>query len=275
MLPVVYAYRDEGEMSLLTRWKPRRVVCTQDAGHADLPGLLYVVKFAQGKPGAAALISEVICTEVFKRAGLATLEPVLVSVSPAFAASCNLKSDFPYKIQPGYHFGTIHKNDVEAGPPLGYDDLYDPTQLIDIWVFDTWVGNIDRECEGNTLLRVTKDGTFDLIASDQSDCFCGAKVFCSNEFESSFRKRGRSPSVGFLPYVIAANDGPKAIWKSLKKVDGVLPNLPEVMKLVPEEWWSQAQIEPMQVLRQLRERARRLNEILNPDEWGVSHGLFV
>jgi hypothetical protein len=47
------------------------------------------------------------------------------------------------------------------------------------------------------------------------------------------------------------------------------------MKLVPEEWWSQAQIEPMQVLRQLRERARRLNEILNPDEWGVSHGLFV
>ena len=51
---------------------------TLRANHADEPGNLYVVKFLQGQTGAAALISEVICTSLYRLAGLATLDPVII-----------------------------------------------------------------------------------------------------------------------------------------------------------------------------------------------------
>jgi len=50
-----------------------------------------------------------------------------------------------------------------------------PARLLHLWVLDTWFNNIDRELHGNTLLEVAR-GQFDLIAADQSDCFCGAKI---------------------------------------------------------------------------------------------------
>ena len=79
----VYAYRDNGWMSRLTRWKPRRVYCTEDANHRDEPGIEHVVKFRQGKIGAAALISEVVCGGLLAAGGVPALDGRLVSVSAA------------------------------------------------------------------------------------------------------------------------------------------------------------------------------------------------
>lgn len=103
----VYAYRDNGWMSRLTRWKPRRVYCTEDANHRDEPGIEHVVKFRQGKIGAAALISEVLCGGLLAAGGVPALDVRLVAVSPQFAASCATKTEIPYVIQAGLHFGTV------------------------------------------------------------------------------------------------------------------------------------------------------------------------
>ncbi len=46
-MKTVHAYRDNGWMSRLTRWKPRRVYCTDDANHRDEPGVEHVVKFRE------------------------------------------------------------------------------------------------------------------------------------------------------------------------------------------------------------------------------------
>jgi len=57
----VYAYRDNGPMLAFSRWKPRRVFCTGKPDHSDQPPVEHVVKFRQGAPGTAALISEIVC----------------------------------------------------------------------------------------------------------------------------------------------------------------------------------------------------------------------
>jgi len=68
-LQTVYAYRDAGWMSEKTRWKPRRVFCTDLADHSDRPGVEHVVKFRQAAAGAAALVSEVLCTKLLRSVG--------------------------------------------------------------------------------------------------------------------------------------------------------------------------------------------------------------
>jgi hypothetical protein len=99
----VYAYRDNGPMSLLTRWKPRRVYCTGQADHADAPGVEHVVKFRQGKVGTAALISEILGTQLLAAGGVRVLDSRLVLASEAFAESYKGKTDIPYAVEPGLH----------------------------------------------------------------------------------------------------------------------------------------------------------------------------
>ena len=114
----VYAYRDNGWMSRLTRWKPRRVYCTEDANHRDEPGIEHVVKFRQGKIGAAALISEVVCGGLLAAGGVPAPRRSAGFSEAQFAASCATKTEIPYAIEAGLHFGTVLRTDVENGPPL-------------------------------------------------------------------------------------------------------------------------------------------------------------
>lgn len=237
LLPLVHAYRDEGPQSKISRWKPRKVFCTDRADHADEPGRLYAVKFVQGKAGAAALISEVICTELLKCAKLPTLEMAIIQASEGFAASCRRKPEIPYSITAGLHFGTLHRSDVESGPPLAYDDVASPIDLIRLWVFDTWVGNIDRGQEGNILLAVTARAKFNVIAADQSDCFCGAKRFCGTDFDSALRRQGPAASVSFLPQAIFDNGGPSSIRRAVSEVQQCSASLDKALLLVPSSWW--------------------------------------
>lgn len=265
----MHAYRDCGPQSEVTRWKPRRVSCTLRANHADEPGNLYVVKFLQGQTGAAALISEVICTSLYRLAGLATLDPVIVCASGSFAASYLGNTQIPYNIVPGDHFGTMHRSDVEAGPPPDYDDLADPSQVIRLWVFDSWVNDIDRERDGNILLTLAGSGKFDIVAADQSDCFCGAATFCSADFTGAMSKAKRAPSVSFLPTIIFHNGGPAAIREAIKEVRDSIRHIPSAVSLVPQQWWNISKIDPGRIENVLVSRARRLEDILKPDEWAI------
>jgi len=269
MLPTVFAYRDDGPQAEMTRWKPRRVFCTLEADHRDAPGTLYVVKFASGQAGAAALISETVSTRLFALAGCGTLTPAIVRASEGFAASFNRKSDYPGPISHGDYYGTLHRDDVEAGPPPGYDDLAQPLELLRLWVLDSWLCNIDREIEGNILLTLATKGRFHLIAADQSDCFCGASVFCSSGFRNAMKNRGPAPSVSFLPYVIFKHGGPNVIRKTAAEVRGILPRLPEILGLIPESWWQRSGLTPKIVYEALVARANRLEDILNPSQWEV------
>jgi hypothetical protein len=258
MLPTVFAYRDDGPQAQ-TRWKPRRVFCTLESNHSDAPGILYVVKFAAGQTGAAALISEVVSTRIFALAGFRTLSSAIVRASEGFAASCNRKSDYSGPVSAGDYYGTSHRDDVEAGPPPSYDDLAQPLDLLRLWVFDSWLCNIDREIEGNILLSLATRGRFHLIAADQSDCFCG----------DAMRTRGPASSVPFLPNVIYRNGGPNAIRRSIVEVRAIIPQLRAVFDLIPESWWQRALLTADAVGDVLASRANRLEEILNPTQWEV------
>jgi hypothetical protein len=114
--------------------------------------LRHVVKYRQGKKGTCALISEVVCFNLFKAGGLRVLDARYVEASDGFAASCQKQSSIPYRVVAGSHFGTILKTNVENGPPTDLDQIQDYQQLVDMWAFDSWICNIDRELEGNMLM---------------------------------------------------------------------------------------------------------------------------
>jgi hypothetical protein len=274
-VPTVYAYRDAGPMTVATKWKPRRVECTGAPDHSDAPGIMFVVKYASGKEGCACAISELICTQLLGKVGLRTLDPHLVSVSPSFAASCNLKMDLRYAVSPGYHYGTTLKTDVDDGPPLSLGDLFEPNDLVLLWVADTWIGNIDRPVYGNTLLELAGSSSFHLIASDQSDCFGGTGLMCSEGFESGFLKLKKAPGPEVLTAAIFQSGGSLALCGAIAKVQQAAAELDDVISVVPATWWFGSGLGPSLVKKVLLQRLEHLIEILNPGEWEVIDGVVI
>jgi hypothetical protein len=272
---LVHAFRDDGPQDQKTKWKPRRVYCTADANHADAPGIPHVVKYASNRESAAALISEAVCTRLLSVGGLATLDPTIVRANSTFAASCNAKSDFPYRVLEGDHFGTILREDVEAGPPLEYDDIAEPFEIILLWVFDTWLCNIDREIYGNTLLKAGKAGKFSIIASDQSDCFCGTGSFCSTEFAKAMAKKPAAPPLKLLVTAISNNGGPTAIRRAIARANATVGSVNQALGCAADTWWGLARIDPDEVAKVLVERASNLENILRPSQWGVPDGAII
>jgi hypothetical protein len=274
-IPVVHAYRDDGPMSVLTKWKPRRVECTPTPDHQAIRGQMYVVKYACGNEGCACAISELVCTQLLSKVGVRTLIPCVVTVNPGFAASCNFKSDFPYPIMEGEHFGTTLMEDVEDGPPPSLSDLNSPWELVLLWAADTWVGNIDREKNGNTLLQYAGDGRFHVIASDQSDCFGGTASFCSESFPSGFLKQSSASAPSVLAGAIAAAGGRGAVAEAIRRVQAVVVEIPSVLSTVPTPWWNQSKIQPSSVMGSLRTRAENLQDIIKPADWELPDGVLL
>ncbi len=274
-LPSVHAYRDDGPMSLPTKWKPRRVECTKNQNHQDLPGEMFVVKYARGAEGCACAISELVCTQLLKQVGIRTLKPYVVRVSPSFAASCNFKTDFPYSISAGEHFGTLLETDVEDGPPPTINDLRDPWDLVQLWVADTWIGNVDRERNGNILLQHAGNGKFDIIAADQSDCFGGASNLCSQQFTKIYLNRGTASAPKILPTAIAKCGGRPAVAQAITKVESVASILSGVVAGVPAAWLSGAAIQPGMLVNALQTRLSKLTEIVRPSQWEVPNGVLI
>jgi len=262
-LPTVHAYRDEGPVLRdLTRWRPRLVRCTQSQDHSDQPGTRHVVKYAQGQTGTAALISEVVCHALLSAAGCTTLDAVLVCASSQFAAA-HENTDVLYEIVPGIHFGTVLLDDVQPGPPPSLDHLADATELIDIWVMDTWLMNIDRSVMGNLLMRPGSSGKWDLIPADQSDCFGGATYFQDGTFVAMARTNGPAESWQPLLNQAILAHGARSVEDAIGKVRTAAECVKSACGAVPHQWWEQAGIEPAQVQRCLMDRARNIGKIVD------------
>lgn len=263
----VFAYRDDEAMGP-TRWKPHKVFCTTTAEQTDDPGIAYVVKFCQGRNGAAAMISEVLCAGLYRAGGIETLDPVAVHASPSFAKSWNQSVDVNQAIVPGTYFGTVFRGDVLAGPPSSPQQVDDLGQLFDIWVFDCWVCNLDRCLPGNVLLSLRKSkGTWRIIASDQSDCFCGASVFGSDGWQQRMLGRGRSEGI-FVPECVAHHRGAAGLALRVEKCRQSMATFGAAVDQVPGEWWTNAGIEPEQVEQTLWGRLERLSQVLRVEDYG-------
>ena len=262
-------------MANWSKWKPRRVECTTTADHGKLPGHMFVVKYAREGEGCACAISELICTQLLAELGIHTLSPFIVEVSTGFAASCNFKSDFPYKIPPGPHFGTLLETDVVDGPPIALDDLSRPFDLVLLWVADTWMGNIDRENHGNTLLRLVGGEKYEIIAADQSDCLCGTSRFCGGEYQEVLLNTGPAPAPRLLAASIYLAGGETGLVDAIERVRRVRDKIPGILLTVPDVWWNRSGIQPRQLTNALCGRSDRLTEVINPGMWGVTDGLLI
>jgi hypothetical protein len=258
-----------------SKWKPRRVQCTNSANHTGLPGETYVVKYAAGSSGCACAISELVCTQLLSELGICTLNPFIVEVSTSFAASCNSKLNLQYPIIPGPHFGTLLDRDVANGPPIALNDLARPFDLVLLWVADTWIGNIDRGVEGNTLLKPAGSGRFHLLASDQSDCFCGASQFCGASFPDVFLDVGKSPAPKVLASAIYSTGGSTALMDAIGRVQQMTSQVPSILSTVPQAWWSGSKIEPTNLVNALHVRADQLTKLIDPAFWGVTDGFLI
>jgi len=269
-LPVVFAYRDNGPVLLVrTNWSPRRVFCTMDQNHSGAPGLEYVVKFRQGKPGAAALISEVVCACLFEIAGVHVPEVALVHVRAALADSYTRSAVAPYPVEPGLHFGTRFIANAYPGPPTTFQQIADPQQLVDIWVVDCWVMNVDRMNYGNILMSPDGRGRWRLTAADQSDCFGGSRTFSSGS--APYATRGCLEPYKFLERAVTEAGGIRSIRKSIDGVRKAAGYLELAITRIPDSWWSQSGVIPGLVIDGLRQRASRIEEIIKVAYWeGIS-----
>jgi hypothetical protein len=265
-LTPVHAYRDDGFMSEVSRWMPRKVFCTEHADRSDIPGLPYVVKFRQGIQGTCALISEVVCNNLFRLGDIKVLDARFVLVSENFAASYRSRTEIGYRIEDGLHFGTRLKSNVEDGPPEDIDDIEDLQQLIDIWVFDSWVCNIDRTIHGNILLELGLNGKFQLIASDQSDCFGGSGCLADGQWKKIMRERGAAGTVAFLDRAIY-NVGEQSLRESISKVRKANSQSELALASVPKEWWATTGIKPAELIRALDDRSKRIETIIDFERW--------
>jgi hypothetical protein len=271
-LPSVHAYRDNGPMlGGRTRWKPRRAHCTGSSQHADLPGREFVVKFRQGRAGAAALISEVVCHAMLEGAGFSVLDAAIVEVSSAFAAQWAAQGAVPYPVAPGSHFGTVFRSEAHPGPPLALDDLACPQELVDIWVFDSLVMNHDRNVWGN-ILMLPSGKRWSLVPADHSDCFGGAGCFATGEYAEAMVGRGAADGVDTLLSAIWAGGGSKSVKAAADKAREAAAYLERGCARVPGTWWAEAGVEPQRLSACLVERLSRIEEIVDVPSWGDHDG---
>ena len=226
-----------------------------------------MVKFRQGAVGTAALISEVICSSLLVAGGVPTLEGALVAVNGAFAASYATKPEIPYAIREGLHYGTVLRLDVENGPPLRIDDLAEPAELVDLWVFDSWLCNIDRELDGNTLLTPIVGGRFGLIAADQSDCLGGSGRLADGTWTKVLEKEVPAPSIEICQRAIFDSGGADALRRAVAKICRATDRLDEAIASVPPDWWLEANTHPEAIREALEVRSRRMEPILNILLW--------
>jgi hypothetical protein len=270
-IPIVFAYIDRGSKASFTKWKPRRVECTQSGDHRGDAAGLYIVKYGSDSGAFRCLISELVCTQLLASLGVRTLSPHIVEVTAGFAASCNLKSDFIRKIVAGKHFGTP-EIDAENGPPIALSQLSDPEELVLLWVGDTWLGNIDRANEGNILLQHAGGGTFHVIAADQSDCFGGTDAFGSEHFPRHFMNLRTADAPKILPAAIWKSGGTKCLNMAIAKVTEILSTIPRILASVPSEWWHQASINPTVLESALMSKSQQLEQIIQLRRWEVTDG---
>ena len=214
------------------------------------------------------MISEVVCRVLFQAAGLLVLEAAVVHASQNFADSWN-GTDMPIKMEPGDYFGTVYVDDVIPGPLRDFASVEDPGEIVQMWVIDCLICNLDRNLWGNCLLKFgARTKKCRLIPADQSDCFCGSGALADGSWRSRMERQG-AVGVGLLPQAVAALGGAAGIQAAVEKAENAIRKVGEAFDQVPNAWWDAASIKPEEVEESLWNRARALPNLLNIEMWGT------
>lgn len=266
-LTSVYAYRDQGPLGP-TRWVPRKTVCTFSPDHTDLPGELFAVKFCQGPQGAAAMISEVICRELFRMAGLHVLEAVIVVASETFARSWNENNANELPISAGLYFGTRYIPNPWGGSLESLEQAESPRDLALIWLIDCLVCNIDRDVRGNLmLLPIGATRKLRVLPADNSDCFGGSTEFSNGQWRNLMKLRRGARGI-LVPEAIAFMGGNIGLRIAHKTLRPAIGSIGAGFDQVPDQWWQAANLESIQIEEALWERYEALPELVNFEQWG-------
>jgi hypothetical protein len=213
------------------------------------------------------MISEVVCRELLQLGGVFVLDALIVEASASFSASWNATPDMPFPIEPGPYFGTIFRDDVMSGPPTRFATVQDAEHLLRIWVFDSWLCNVDRENEGNLLMVPASNGTVRLIAADQSDCFCGSESFATGNWRE--RMSTRPPSeCPFVAEAIASAGGAPGLRGAIARAVQAFERIEDAFEKVPAEWWARSVIDSRDISEELAQRLVKLPTVLDVDKWG-------
>lgn len=256
-----------------TRWKPRKVECTEDRSHTDFPGDLYAVKFVhtdnnnEQAKSAGMCISELVSAGVMQTVGFQGLEPVLVLASQEFAQSCVQDGTFDYGISVGYHFGTRFRHDLAPGPPETVDQLADPAEVLRLWVIDCWLLNCDRRLSGNVMMSPDGKGQWHLVASDHSDCFLGADCFSTERYLVDGPRFGIVSYLSLAEEVVLDHDGVQAVTDSFDPISKCAQGIRSITECVPDEWWERSGIDPERLEGFLQQRAEQIPTICDPRRW--------
>jgi HipA-like protein len=270
-LPIVSAYHDRGSLvTFPTRWCPHKVDCLLGSSQGSRAQETYAVKYVRNAESAAAVISEVVCHALFELLGLRVLSAALIEVNPTFARSCSEQGKLPEPIMPGFHFGTLFHRDLAPGP-TEWDQLVDPTELIQIWCADCWVMNIDRMTYGNLMMEPGEGGRWHLIPVDQTDCFLGSTRFQDGSYLQHCPKHGPAPYLPFLDQVFL-DYGNSQHLDMIRKIRKARTQISSAVARVPSQWWQIAGINPQSIVSCLSERAGRVKDIVEEKKWSeVTH----
>ena len=129
--------------------------------------------------------------------------------------------------------------------------------------------NLDRSTEGNTRLVPDAQGQFHLLAADQSDCFLGSTSFADGSYLTREKGCKAAPYPDKKNFVERAvvEFGCSGLYDTLHDISQVTLKLPEIMQLVPDDWWRQANMQPNALVNCLTQRANRMREIVDVEKW--------
>jgi hypothetical protein len=127
---------------------------------------------------------------------------------------------------------------------------------------------LDRAVFGNILLEELK-GKYRLVATDQSDCFLGAGSLADGSFAERSRRTGAVayPQETFTPRALAEPGGLSRLESAIVAVENCPTFVNNVLGRVPSDWWQRSGIRPDEIGTLLTERAGRIREIVNYEQW--------
>ncbi len=272
-VPVVYAKQDIGHVwGVPTRWVPRKVTCATARDVDTCERRDYVVKYRCDDSGnlrrrmesAAMCISELVSTLLIRAAGLTVFDPALVYVSDDMAHTYHA---YATNVLEGHHYGTVYLPVAERDLPSPVErQLRNPSDPIRLWALDTWLGNMDRGTHGNTAF-VPHAKRWDLLAADQSDCFGGAGEFAGGGSLQRVDCEFQVGSYFDMPKLLSTDGGLVALRNSTSSIAGLAGVVPLAASRVPDQWWSEAHVDPSDLISFLANRAANISALCKVNEW--------
>lgn len=259
----------------MTRWTPRLVECVEDQSDATSARIDCIIKYRRNsgrdpdalRNSAAMSISEVVASAVLRDMDIRTPNPLLVYVSEEYARSYDSMC-LGYQIVKGYHFATeFMSTATHAVPEPVHEHLANPYDVVRLWLIDSWLANSDRTQRGNALY-LPLGNKWQMVAVDHSDCFGGAGRLADG---TALDDPARQVECGWLepPFMklMFTADGINTMRKTVEDIKRTAPLVCNATRLVPDQWWQEACVDPPALECYLKARAGKIDEICQVQQW--------